>query len=288
VEPFETFARRKTRGALEADIGGFATAIDRSAHFGLTAIGNAFSRDRFDGMFFASPARDPRLPAVNLVFVRSREGNTGAGDPSTLGGGDTDKHLVYEGLSRVHVDAVLAGAATARGSDLVFSVWHPALVQLRLSLGRPRHPAQIVVTRSGNLELEGELLFNVAEIPVFLLAPVEAGEALRRRARDRPWLRVISVKDDVAPAAALRDALARLAADHGVHAISAVGGPTIARALLDAGVVQDLYLTTSPHPGGDADTPYHGGTEPASDLVLRKTGVGADAGVVFEHRRVAD
>jgi hypothetical protein len=37
----------------------------------------------------------------------------------------TDKHLIYEGLSRAAADAVLAGAATVRAGDIVFSVWHP-------------------------------------------------------------------------------------------------------------------------------------------------------------------
>ena len=53
-----------------------------------------------------------------------------------LGGGETDKHLIYEGLSRVAADAVLAGAETIRGGDIVLSVWHPELVRLRASLGQ--------------------------------------------------------------------------------------------------------------------------------------------------------
>jgi len=52
------------------------------------------------------------------VFVQSRDGNTGARDPSSLGGGDTDKHLIYEGLSRVASDAVVAGAETIRGGNI--------------------------------------------------------------------------------------------------------------------------------------------------------------------------
>ena len=74
------------------------------------------------------------LPAIDLVFVQSRDSNTVADNPSTLGGGDTDEHLVYEGLSRVDADAVLAGAATARSERMVFSIWHPELVALRCSL----------------------------------------------------------------------------------------------------------------------------------------------------------
>ena len=50
---------------------------------------------------------------MDPVFVQSADGNTGARNPADLGGGETDKHLIYEGLSRVDVDGVLAGAATS-------------------------------------------------------------------------------------------------------------------------------------------------------------------------------
>jgi len=49
-----------------------------------------------------------------------------AGLPTcSLGGGATDDHVVFEGLSRVAADAVLAGARTVHGGNNVFSVWHP-------------------------------------------------------------------------------------------------------------------------------------------------------------------
>jgi hypothetical protein len=47
-------------------------------------------------------------------------------------------HLIYEGLSRVAADAVLAGAADS-DRQVLFSVWRPELVALRETLGLPRH-----------------------------------------------------------------------------------------------------------------------------------------------------
>ena len=140
---FEAMAARKTADALAAAIEPFTTVLEH-ADTDLAAIGNAWSRHLFDGWFYTSPARSDDLPAASLVFVQSRDGNTVAVNPFTLGGGEADKHLIYEGLSRAAADAVLSGAATIRGSDLVFSVWHPELVALRRSLGLPRHPIQIV------------------------------------------------------------------------------------------------------------------------------------------------
>ena len=95
------------------------------------------------------------------------------GASSTLGGGEADKHLVYEGLSRAAADGVLSGAATVRGTDLVFSVWHPEMAALRASLGLPRHPMQIVATLHG-MDLEHDLMFNAPELGVTVITAPRA------------------------------------------------------------------------------------------------------------------
>src|SRR5439155_6045072 len=101
---FEALARRKEREALAAAIDPLATDVD-CADDSVVAIGSAWSRALFDGPFYASPPRRAELPSTSLVFVQSRDGNTGAKNPSTLGGGEADTHLIYEGLSRVRFAA---------------------------------------------------------------------------------------------------------------------------------------------------------------------------------------
>jgi hypothetical protein len=177
---FDAFCRRKESAALAAAIPGYATIEESSA--GLVRLGTGWSRPLFDGDFLrsATPAADG-IPITSLVFVQSRDGNTGAPDPSALGGGETDLHLVYEGLSRVDADAVLAGSATARSKELVFSVWHPDLVALRLARGRARHPAQVVVTDRGDLRFDDALMFNEPELPVYIITRSAAAAEIRRR-----------------------------------------------------------------------------------------------------------
>ena len=153
-------------------------------HGHFRAIGNAWTRALFDGDFYRSASNDD-IPVTNLVFVESREGNTGADDPSTLGGGETDKHLIYEGLSRVDADAVFAGATTARSDELVFSVWHPELITLRLDLGHPRHPAQVVVVSRSSLRFETALMFQEPELPVYLVTTSDAAASLRLQVATR-------------------------------------------------------------------------------------------------------
>lgn len=244
----------------------------------MIAIGNGWSRRLFDGNFYRSPAASPDLPAVSLVFVQSRDGNTASPNPSTLGGGDSDKHLIYEGLSRVDADAVLAGAGTTRGERMVFSVWHPELVPLRLALGHARHPAQVLVTAGEDLPIERGLMFEEPTLRVFVITLSGAVSSLRSRLRGRPWVEVIDGGSPISMTHALRQLH-----DRAIRVISAVGGRRTATTLFREGLVRDLYLTTSPIEGGEPKTPYYEGPPLALTRVLLKCGREEDAGVRFEH-----
>jgi riboflavin biosynthesis pyrimidine reductase len=278
VTRFETYSQRQETLALAASLSRFYTVEDASAGHGLVAIGNAWSRRLFDGSFYRSrePGRD--RPLVSLVFVQSLDGNTVADNPATLGGGDTDKHLIYEGLSRVDADAVLSGATTARGERIVFSVWHPELVDLRRSLGHARHPAQVVVTNRGDLPIERALMFEAPDVPVFVISRSPVAPGLRERARDRPWVDVVDAGDPVSLTAAMRYLRGR-----GIRIISAIGGRRTAAALLREGLVSDLYLTTSPIEAGEPNTPFYEGPPPSLSRVVEKAGQGPETGVRFEH-----
>jgi riboflavin biosynthesis pyrimidine reductase len=270
---FEAFAARKERQALAAVIDPFANEIDRGGD-DMVAIGNDWSRSMFGGPFYVSRPRHAGLPSTSLVFVQSRDGNTGAKNPSALGGGEADKHLVYEGLSRVAADAVLTGAETIRGGNIVFSTWHPELAALRASLGLPRHPIQIVATLRG-MNFEG-LLFNVPEIRVILLTVPTCTDLMLTELADRPWITPIVMPTSRDLPQAFRELRRR-----GISTISCIGGRTLARQLIDARLIRDVYLTTSAKNGGEPNTPMH----PApleGDVVVRKRGTGPDAGVVFE------
>jgi 5-amino-6-(5-phosphoribosylamino)uracil reductase len=208
--------------------------------------------------------------------VQSRDGNTGAKDPSMLGGGETDKHLIYEGLSRVGCDAVLSGAGTIRGGHLVFSVWLPEMVALRAARGLPRHPMQIVATLRG-MEFDDALIFNVPELKVLLLTIPRCADAMHDALAERPWITPVVMND----AHNLVDAFQQLRRI-GIQRISCVGGRTLARQLIDLRLIQDLYLTTSPIDGGEPNTPMYPGLIDKR-LVVRRRGTGAEAGVLFEH-----
>jgi 5-amino-6-(5-phosphoribosylamino)uracil reductase len=214
------------------------------------------------------------------VFVQSADGNTGTNRPIELGGGMSDKHLIYEGLSSVHADAIITGAATIRGDQVVMANWHPELVALRASLGLNRYPAQVVVTRSGQLDIDSALMFNVPELRVFIVTNDNGALVLAPSTASRPWIHVLTG----GPSSDLVAGLRTLRCDHGLVRLSSVGGRTLATQLIDAGLIQDLYLTTSPTTGGEPGTPFYIGGRPLdATRVVKKAGRDEEASVVFEH-----
>ena len=274
ISGFAAFVDRKSSEATAAELPPYVTDVERPLD-GMIAIGSPWTERLFDGLFYLS-LLPQRLPACHLVFVQSLDGNTGARNPQTLGGGETDKHVVYEGLTRVAADGVLAGSSTVRGGSVVFSVWHPELVRLRQVLGQPRHPAQIIATRRG-VPIDRELLYNIPELRLVLLTSSSGIAAMRDALAERPWITPIVVDTGHS----LNDAFEQLRA-MGIERISAVGGRGLATELIDAGLVQELYLTTSPITGGEPGTPIY---SRRLDLrtVVRKRGTLHETGVLFEH-----
>jgi 5-amino-6-(5-phosphoribosylamino)uracil reductase len=274
-DAFATFVERKTREAIVAATPPYVTEFAAPAQ-SMRIVGNAWSVARFDGPFYVTAPAQPERPVCSLVFVQSADGNTVVSDPASLGGGQTDKHVVYEGLSRVAADAVLAGARTIRAGQTIFSVWHPELVELRESLRLPRHPVQVVATLSG-LDIDGGLLFNIPEISVILLTVPDGAATMENRVAERPWIRMVTM---LRPAH-LGEAFRRLR-ELNLRYLSCIGGRTLATELLDLRLVDDIYLTTSPRPGGEPGTPMYPRRCEGS-VVVRKHGTAEESGVLFEH-----
>jgi len=265
-------------GPPNLDVRLLATIEDCSDRWPVTPIGNEWSRKYFGGPFYVFEA-PPVTPAISLVFVQTRDGNTGASNPEDLGGGPTDKQLIYEGLSRVAADGVLAGASSV-GHSVFFTVNHPELVALRLELGFPRHPAQMVMSKDGNFDLEARV-FTTPDVPVFVLAGDQCIRKVADEIARRPWITLIAIDDD------LPTTFARLRSDHGIGRISAIGGRAAATSLVDAGLVQDIYLTTSPIDGGERDTPWYVGKRPLRvETIVRKRELGVESPILFEHLKI--
>ncbi|HJU41326.1 MAG TPA: dihydrofolate reductase family protein, partial [Vicinamibacterales bacterium] len=154
---------------------------------------------------------------------------------------------------------------------------HPELALLRRDLGLPQHPAQIVMSDIGSLDLSARV-FSTPDVRLFVLAGGECIQKFGAGVRERPWITMIPIEKD------LGAALARLRREHGIGRISCVGGRTAATALVDAGLVQDIYLTTSAIDGGEPDTPWYTGSRPpALSVIVRKREDTPERPILFEH-----
>jgi riboflavin biosynthesis pyrimidine reductase len=160
--------------------------------------------------------------AVNMVA--SADGRIAVdGGSSDLGGvGD---HAMFNALRR-SVDAVLAGTGTLRAEH-----YGP------IAGGA----AMLIISRSGDVPWDAPL-FDVPEQRVGIAGPVAVPAHVRAK------MTTVAETEPAAALAALRQAL-------GVETVLCEGGPQLNRALLDAGAVNELFLTLDPSlRGGDAPT----------------------------------
>jgi riboflavin biosynthesis pyrimidine reductase len=185
-------------------------------------------------------AREDR-PFVFLNMVASVDGRAAIGGGTHTLGSATDTLLLGE--LRVLADAVLIGSGTLRAEGYGRLVGSPERVARRTADGRSPTPTAVLLSRSLDLPWDAGL-FAAPEQPV--LVYTSSGEDVPKVAAPMEVVRLA----DAAPAVALRDLRAR-----GVRALLCEGGPTLNRALLTAGQVDELFLTLSPLLAGNAEAP---------------------------------
>jgi riboflavin biosynthesis pyrimidine reductase len=161
------------------------------------------------------------------------------------------------GLLRACADAVLVGAGTMLSSprtrwtaEHAYPAAAPLYGELRRSRGRPPRPTLAVLSGSGSVDPRHPALEEGA-----LVLTSEGGAArLRGRLPRAATMLAVGTEAHVDPVAAV-EALHR----RGHELILSEGGPTTFGALVAAGLVDELFLTTSPLLAGH--TP--GGPRPA-------------------------
>ena len=147
------------------------------------------------------------------------------------------------GLLRACADVILVGSGTLRASpkgtwtpEAIFAEAAPGYAELRRLLGLPPQPAVAVVTAGAGLPVGHPILDRR---PIVLTTDTGA----RRLAPELPSAEVVAVAGgDRVDADAAVDALRA----RGYARILCEGGPTLLGSLLDAGRVDELFLTLSP------------------------------------------
>ncbi|BDZ46899.1 dihydrofolate reductase family protein [Naasia aerilata] len=165
--------------------------------------------------------RPPSPTWVRLNFVASINGSVvGVDGTSESLSSPTDRRIL--GVLRQHADVVLVGARTVR----------------REGYASPRHARLAVVTRSG--DLTGHRLGESFLRPL-IVCPESAVERVELQLRGTA-VEILPLRSEVLDPA---EVLAGLR-ERGLPGVVCEGGPTLAAAFLDAGLIDELCLTTSP------------------------------------------
>ena len=172
-------------------------------------------------------------------FISSLDGSVQGPDGRSAGlGTPSDAHVFA--LHRALADAVVVGASTARAEGYRAVDLQPWQRELRAALGLAPFPALVVVTGSGRLDPTTATPAEGEGGPVVVLstrsAPASALDPLREVGIE------VRAADDELDLAAELDRLA----GEGWPRLLCEGGPGLHRALLAAGLVDELSLTLAP------------------------------------------
>jgi riboflavin biosynthesis pyrimidine reductase len=200
----------------------------------------------------------PERPHVVANFVTTLDGVVSLGIPGKAGGGEIsgfDPHdRMVMGLLRAVADAVVIGAGTLRAAspqhlwtaDYIYPPLTDAYHALRAALGKPAPPLQVVVTASGDVDLERRL-FQSGEAPSLIVTSADGAEHLRAGALP-PTVR-IATGTEVAPLSArmVLDKVCR-AGRSGVVLVEA--GPRLVGDFFAERLLDELFLTLAPQIAG--------------------------------------
>ena len=180
-------------------------------------------------------------PFVYVNMISTLDGRAARDGRSATIGGDADLQLLLD--LRTRADAVLIGTGTLRAEGYDRLVRSEERRARRRAAGLPDDPLAVVLTRGGDVPWDAGL-FQAAEQPVI----VYSAAALAPPVLPAP-VDVVRLPDP-SPAAALADLRLR-----GVAALRCEGGPTLARGLVEAGLVDELFLTLAPLLTGEEHAP---------------------------------
>jgi riboflavin biosynthesis pyrimidine reductase len=162
--------------------------------------------------------------------------------------GDSDADPFIMGLLRAYADVLLIGASTFRASRearwVAESIYPPAAesyTALRRAIGRTNPPPVAVVTSSGRLDGDHPAF----EHPAIVLTTDKAARRLRSALPSTATVHGLGERID------LHEALERLRAE-GLELVICEGGPTLFGSLLQADLVDELFLTLAPRLAGHA------------------------------------
>jgi riboflavin biosynthesis pyrimidine reductase len=175
-------------------------------------------------------------PFAFVNMVSSVDGRAAIDGSAAALGDEADLEMLLE--LRVIADAVLIGSGTLRAEGYDRLIGSPERRARRVAAGGAADPVAVLISRSLDLPWDAGL-FAAPDQPVLLYTGDSAPRSVPEVAAPVEVVRLPSVVPS--PAAVFADLYAR-----GIRALLSEGGPTLNRALLAAGLLDELFLTVAP------------------------------------------
>lgn len=225
--------------------------------------------------------RDRPKVIANFAVTVDGKISTRAHTPSTFTS-KRDKRRLLE--IRALGDALLVGRTTVSTDNMTMTLRDPALQAARVARGLPEQPLRVILSASGDLDPRWKVFRTPgADRVVFSTFHMPAAT----RAALAPLCDLHLLDADTIP---LEDVLMALRRIYGVRTLVSEAGPTIFRALVEAGAVDEVYLTMAPCIFGGAEAPTLTGTRPEflADIArFRLVSLREEDGECYLHYRAA-
>jgi riboflavin biosynthesis pyrimidine reductase len=200
----------------------------------------------------------PGRPHVVANFVATLDGVVSLGLPGQAGGGEISgfdpRDRLVMGLLRAVADAVVVGAGTLRAAspdhrwtaDYIYPPLAAAYRSLRARLGKAGPPLNVVVSASGELDLDRRL-FRSGEVPVLIVTTPAGAARLGARALP-PSVRVAA--GDTPGSLSARAVLAAVRRARPGALVLLEAGPRLMGDFLAEEQLDELFLTLAPQVAG--------------------------------------
>ena len=196
-------------------------------------------------------------PQTTVVLAMSADGKIAdeTRSPARFSSSDDLMHLQQQVAL---ADGVLFGAGTLRAHGTTMSVSNPQLRQFREQSGVPAQPVQIVCSRSG--EIDPQLRFFRQGVPRWLLTTTRGAKRWQQQPEsvDNSFERILVV-DTSTGEIDWHNAFQQLT-QLGIERLAILGGGDLVASLLQADLIDELWLTVCPLliGGAAAPTPVEG------------------------------
>ncbi|MDE3112245.1 MAG: dihydrofolate reductase family protein [Chloroflexota bacterium] len=230
---------------------------------------------------------DLSFPEGRLVFanfVSTIDGLVSFGLPGLAGAAVISKGNAGDravmGILRAAADVVVSGAGTLRAEPKV--TWTPQQVypqaaelfrEMRRARGLPERTRVAIVSASGEIDLS-LAVFRSPDVEPLIVTSVAGAERLAGRTGEVP-LRAVGEREP-----SMRDVIDAVVHETGARLILSEAGPTLFGRMLEERVVDELFLTVSPHVAGRSEerrgtslvepTAFHPERAPWADLLSVK------------------